>query len=148
MRSQNRSFSSLVTMVSAIHKRQGKSLDLYDETAGLGGERGTRGGIISFPRYPWITKIGQNPLRAKVPESTIFDFLRKSSRSKLLSIYLQKTQKSFYCLILMTKFRSRTSWCGFQTIEFILLFNLLFTTPLLVHCPKPSLHHTTPTSLS
>ena len=32
----------------------------------------------------------------KSPESTIFDFLRKSSRSKLLSISLKKTQKSCY----------------------------------------------------
>ena len=33
---------------------------------------------------------------AKSPESTISDFLRKSSRSKLLSISLPKMQKSFY----------------------------------------------------
>ena len=32
----------------------------------------------------------------KSPESTIFDFLRTSSRSKLLSISLKKTQKSCY----------------------------------------------------
>ena len=37
-----------------------------------------------------------SPWMKKSPESTIFDFLRKSSRSKLLSISLKKTQKSCY----------------------------------------------------
>ena len=32
----------------------------------------------------------------KIPRTTIFDFLRKSSRNKLLSISLKKTQKSCY----------------------------------------------------
>ena len=34
---------------------------------------------------------------AKSPRTMIFDFLRKSCRSKLLSIPLKKTQKSCYC---------------------------------------------------
>jgi len=37
-----------------------------------------------------------SPSMVKSPESTISDFLRKSSRSKLLSISLPKMQKSFY----------------------------------------------------
>jgi hypothetical protein len=73
-------------MKDSLHKICEGRMKTYDDLKGTGGT----GGVGAFPRAPKFSSLYQ-----KSPEYTFSDFLRKSSRSKLLSISFKENAENF-----------------------------------------------------